>query len=152
MKKREARIEIAMRYDERYAPIVIEEIPAIIADNTMLILILIGFGGLVGLAIFYQVIKKVYQFIQRMRDEARNKPKVELKTKPKKDFQEFKIPEFPRGPRELVAPLPLEQTQECQVSEEDQIQKLDYDQNSFRQIQRAIKEEQDEWSYYSEEY
>ena len=57
MKKREARIEIAMRYEERYAPIIIEEIPAIIADNTMLILILIGFGGLVGLAIVYQVFK-----------------------------------------------------------------------------------------------
>jgi hypothetical protein len=32
---------------------IIEEIPAIIADNTMLILILIGIGGLLGLAIVY---------------------------------------------------------------------------------------------------
>ena len=86
MNKREARLEISMRFEERYAPEIIEEIPAIVEDNTMLVLILISIGGVMGAAIIYQVIKQICSFIQKMRDEARNKPKVEDKAKPKKEF------------------------------------------------------------------
>ena len=38
-----------------------------------------------------------------------------------------------------------------QEESEDPIQKLDYDQNSFRQVMKNIKEEEEQWSYYSEE-
>jgi hypothetical protein len=136
-----------MRYDERYAPAVIEELP-IIADNTMLILILIGVGGLMGLGIIYILIKSIFNFIKKLIEEQRSKPKTK-KTKPKKEISEFKIPEFPRGKRELFVPPPVVEDTVSNQFSEDPMHRLDYNQNSFRQVTKQMEEE--EWSYYSVE-
>ena len=93
-----ARVQIEMSYNERYAIPVVEEIPAIVADNGIMIIIMLAVGGLIALAVLYFVCKSIVNFIIRMRDESRNnKTKKPPKKVNKNAEMEFKIPEFPRG-------------------------------------------------------
>jgi hypothetical protein len=92
-----------MEYSERYAVAVVEEVPLILADNGMIIIIIIGIGGFVGLVILYFGIKALVKFIIKLKEESRNKPTEKKKVSKKSDL-DFKIPEFPKGKRELVLP------------------------------------------------